>query len=198
MICTLTCSKAGRMTQQMLNEIIMTLIEYAEHRLKIATEKIKELENALEEYKGTDEGVKAFEALERKLEKHESDVKLKKQCKFNRDKADYLVGRIYTFAWGFDALHNRQSVDQALCTVPVSAAEVRGFTLFPEATGRHDELSVNEDDERGRITAGAQDSGGSRFIYWRLSPFVGRFHCDPWYSYISAKPEAVGTVGDVA
>ncbi|KAJ1103257.1 hypothetical protein NDU88_000684 [Pleurodeles waltl] len=75
--------------------------------------KIKELEKVSEKYKETEEGKKSFGELENKLDKHEKEVQQKELKKLNRDKIDCTTGRVYTLSSRFDALYNRQMMDQA-------------------------------------------------------------------------------------
>ncbi|KAJ1216253.1 hypothetical protein NDU88_003857 [Pleurodeles waltl] len=79
-------------------KLMGTLIDQAKRRMEEQIQIIDELMKEREKVGNTQEIQQLLTKMEERIKKKEDEIKMRKAHKFNRDKKDYELGRIYTFA----------------------------------------------------------------------------------------------------
>ncbi|KAJ1162530.1 hypothetical protein NDU88_002998 [Pleurodeles waltl] len=91
-------------------KLMDTLIIQSKRRMEEQTHKIELLTKELEKMGNSSEIQQLLMKMEERIAKKEDEIKLRKASKFNRDKKDYEVGRIYTFARKYNTLRAQDKI----------------------------------------------------------------------------------------
>ncbi|KAJ1084157.1 hypothetical protein NDU88_004310 [Pleurodeles waltl] len=91
-------------------KLMDTLIIQSKRRMEEQTHKIELLTKELEKMGTSSEIQQLLMKMEERITKKEDEIKLRKASKFNRDKKDYEIGRIYTFARKYNTLRAQDKV----------------------------------------------------------------------------------------
>ncbi|KAJ1199218.1 hypothetical protein NDU88_003056 [Pleurodeles waltl] len=93
-------------------KLMGTLIDQAKRRMeeqiRITDQLMKELEKV-----GNTQEVQLLMKMEERIKKKEDEIKVRKAHKFNRDKKDYELRRIYTFARKYNTLRVQDKTNPA-------------------------------------------------------------------------------------
>ncbi|KAJ1143101.1 hypothetical protein NDU88_009412 [Pleurodeles waltl] len=128
-------------------KLMDTLITQSKRRMEEQTHKIEQLTKELEKMGNSQEIQQLLVKMEERITKKEDEIKTRKALKFNRDKKDYEVGRIYTFARKYNTLRAQDKI----ATTDSSKLTANSVDDSSDLSSSADEAPANKLDFHGEM-----------------------------------------------